>query len=118
MSTTALPDQVRWFQGRLWHQQRDLVRRRSGRPQLRVQTWVYRGDGDGFAEWPAFYSYESRPVPSVAGLTDAQLFDLFCDLRFGDDHPVIKAVEGERNRRWLTEVAASRLAEITARQPE
>src|SRR6516164_10711448 len=61
MSTTALPDQVRWFQGRLWHQQRDLVRRRSGRPQLRVQTWVYRGDGDGFAEWPAFYSYESRP---------------------------------------------------------
>jgi hypothetical protein len=100
MSAKALPDRITHYQGRTYHQQRDLTRRPRGRPLLHTQTWIYRGAPDaGGTEWPESYSHTARPVPSVAGMTDAQLFTIFCDLNVPTGSPLLAAVEDERFRR-------------------
>lgn len=100
MSAKSISSQLRYYQGRAFHQQRDITHRRAGLGVLHVQTWVYRGapgiDGN---EWPARYSWTSRPVWVPWGRTDAQLFAIFCDLSIPDRSPLLNEVEAERHAR-------------------
>lgn len=63
MSATGISVTARYFMGRLWHQQRDVTRRRADPDMLCTQTWVYQGAPDKSGnEWPARYTCSFRPI--------------------------------------------------------
>ena len=54
-----IPDQIMFYQGRMFYQQRDSRHRLSGLLRLQTQTWVYHSAGD---LWAARYSRELRAI--------------------------------------------------------
>lgn len=60
---TAVSATDRYYQGRLYHQQRDIPHRHAGPDVLCTQTWVYQGaPGKSGNEWPARYTCSFRPI--------------------------------------------------------